>query len=1132
MSNPAQYRFLPWSRRGLSAHIDQVDTPTPAARAEISVGITVTNATSQPVKVQLHGPGDLLGIDQTLIVRRSPVAGATNVETNYFPAIEFDAPDFPWMFTPARADGAQRLRPWLVLIVVDAALVKEPRAKARAPLPTIQLSAEAAASELPDLAESWAWAHTQLLSERAQQTDIPGELTNNPNLNVSRLIAPRRLEPNRNYLACLVPAFDAGVIKGLGGNPDAKKPLAPAWSAAPGALELPVYHHWAFSTGPLGDFESLARKLVPYTDTASVGYTSIYVGDGNPETAVLPPTANNPMLEGALRGISGEPSKLEDIPQPVRDGLTSSLNAPVERAAGRRPGATLLLGPPIYGQWHVDTHQISNAAPRWLRELNLDPRTRVAAGLGAEVVRKFQEELMQQAWEQVGAVLKANEKLSLARLSLEASRRSFRALEKFSAQGLFMLTSPLHARTLVDGVTLAKGVRGSSLPNAASDPALRRLTSAQRPMLKRAMRKLDGAARLAPAFKARGGSALVSDLASGRRQVDPNQFVPDGLLSSKTLDAVRGANADVDLSVRGLALTVTRSALLSYGAAADTLRGLDVQGSELTIKTRSDLATRGIVTRSMLDGLVELQVAEPGKAAHQLDKQSALNDLLEVSKLNPGALAALATLSQDRVQWDALELDAGGKVSFRDGVNRREIGAIDVSLLADRGAAGQLLAELPPGTFSREAEFKPTLTKDLTGGVLLKDSKLAQDGRFRSLKLEHAQPMGPALSPRATVVSKHPEIAGNAVVATPSAAVKLSKTIATPIKDAKVIKKYEQSLSTMLAALGVNTPVDLGRVVPFDLGAARSALLTRVDPQLSVRRRVLEQVRVDGKSLESAAALGIFATAQIDRVLTAPVLPAPLYQYLADTDEERFVPGIGRVPVNSMLLLETNPRFIEAFMVGFNYELNREYLWRGYPSDRRATSCAHFWDWLDDKPDIPPIHSWRGPTALGSHARGAGAGGQIVLLIRADLVRRYPLMLLACKSDDKGKLVEPLQIKEPVFHGRLGIDTVFAGFDLVQDDLTRDGGWLFMLQEQPTEPRFGFDQQEGPLTPLRSWADVSWEHVGVAPGGYLNLARSQLNARKLAELTFGADSAQLAAITLQRPMRVAVHGRHFLKGNA
>ena len=36
-------------------------------------------------------------------------------------------------------------------------------------------------------------------------------------------------------------------------------------------------------------------------------------------------------------------------------------------------------------------------------------------------------------------------------------------------------------------------------------------------------------------------------------------------------------------------------------------------------------------------------------------------------------------------------------------------------------------------------------------------------------------------------------------------------------------------------------------------------------------------------------------------------------------------------------VLETNPKFVEAFMVGLNTEMSHELLWRGFPTDQRGT---------------------------------------------------------------------------------------------------------------------------------------------------------------------------------------------------
>src|SRR2546421_5740432 len=134
-----QYRFLPWTRRGLSAAIANEDLGTDlSARGRIKVGLTVTNVDPASIDLSLYGPGDVLGIDPRLIIRCTPRAGTTNYEANYFAAIEFDPPDFPWMFTPAKA-SRDHLRPWLVLIVLDRQFVNLPKADQLRPLPTVTI---------------------------------------------------------------------------------------------------------------------------------------------------------------------------------------------------------------------------------------------------------------------------------------------------------------------------------------------------------------------------------------------------------------------------------------------------------------------------------------------------------------------------------------------------------------------------------------------------------------------------------------------------------------------------------------------------------------------------------------------------------------------------------------------------------------------------------------------------------------------------------------------------------------------------------------------------------------------------------------------------------------------------------
>ena len=67
--------------------------------------------------------------------------------------------------------------------------------------------------------------------------------------------------------------------------------------------------------------------------------------------------------------------------------------------------------------------------PPWLDEVNLDPRHRVAAGLGAEVVRRNQEHYVEEAWRQVGDVLAANRLRRRAEFSLAATTPALRPLD-------------------------------------------------------------------------------------------------------------------------------------------------------------------------------------------------------------------------------------------------------------------------------------------------------------------------------------------------------------------------------------------------------------------------------------------------------------------------------------------------------------------------------------------------------------------------------------------------------------------------------------------------------------------------------------------------------------------------------
>ena len=430
-----KYRFLPWARRGLVAAVSELDLGGPlSARAQLPVTMTVTAIPPVGVNLDLYGPGDIIGVDPRLIVRTEPRPNVTDFEPNYLAAVDLDVPDFPWMFTPARANPKGQLRPWCVLVVLDQRVVALPKVNRGAPLPTITVPAEAVATELPNLVESWAWAHAQVVSDNASASELERrelelEMSSQPHLNVSRLACPRRLVPNQRYIACLVPAFDLGVQRGLGLTPTGDN-VMPAWDVSiPREVILPLYFHWTFATGPAGDFESLAGQLTPIKVSAEMGFQRMFVGAAGGGLADTPVNneASYLKMEGVLRAPSVEDNtSLKQVAASMHKGLLAAIDEPAARAT-KAETASPPVSPPIYGGWHLNLHKVKNIVeePQWLQELNLDPRSRAAAALGAEVVRASQEEFMQAAWEHVRDIIKANELLNRSRFAIDVHRRTY-----------------------------------------------------------------------------------------------------------------------------------------------------------------------------------------------------------------------------------------------------------------------------------------------------------------------------------------------------------------------------------------------------------------------------------------------------------------------------------------------------------------------------------------------------------------------------------------------------------------------------------------------------------------------------------------------------------------------------------
>jgi len=265
----------------------------------------------------------------------------------------------------------------------------------------------------------------------------------------------------------------------------------------------------------------------------------------------------------------------------------------------------------------------------------------------------------------------------------------------------------------------------------------------------------------------------------------------------------------------------------------------------------------------------------------------------------------------------------------------------------------------------------------------------------------------------------------------------------------------------------------------------------------------------------------------------APRFAEPMYDGLQRLAPWLFLPGVEQVALDGVALLETTPRVIEAYLAGLNHELSRELLCREFPASLAGTAFRQFWDVSgqvgdpEEFADIPPLSEWDG-LPLGSHLRGGA--GQLVLLVRGELLRRYPTTTIyAARATATGAL-DPATRLAPMFRGALGPDIVFVGFALSEDAALDAPGWYFVFEEYPGEPRFGFDEVALPGG-ARTADQLAWEHVQLTPSGHADVTKP-ITAAANVQGAWGKNAAATAMVTFQQPFRVAIHASRLIVGSA
>jgi hypothetical protein len=434
----AQLTFYSSVRRGAALAITRPEfspasgNPAEDRRARLSVSLDFGNNRTAGTTVELVGPGDIVGLDTRAIVRSFPRTDENQAEGDFLAYVEFDQIDLPWRYTPAMVAGVadptnptDRIRPWLFLLVLVEGVdflesdFRPPQGVEKLPQLTIN---EPGLLPKPD--ELWAWAHVQGHAPMTEQ-QMEQSLSDRQGPLVARLLSPRKLEDTTAYRAFLVPTFQRGVLAGKGIDPGDTDALAEAWTAnATAPVTLPVYHSWRFQTGVVSSFDEAAKQLRPNGNLPSnIGLRELDVAEPGLDLPRATPDDEALSIGGALQRVTAP-----DDPT-IAPGFIDALAELVDTGIVPSAGGVRTVSPPLYGRWYAAENRLDRSTtpvtnPEWFHTLNSDPRYRVGAALGTEVVQRDQQALMAAAWEQVERVQEVNR----ARRVMQAGRGAFTSL--------------------------------------------------------------------------------------------------------------------------------------------------------------------------------------------------------------------------------------------------------------------------------------------------------------------------------------------------------------------------------------------------------------------------------------------------------------------------------------------------------------------------------------------------------------------------------------------------------------------------------------------------------------------------------------------------------------------------------
>ncbi|MEP7113916.1 MAG: hypothetical protein ABI862_11665, partial [Ilumatobacteraceae bacterium] len=1099
-----RYVLLPHARSGIGAALDVPFAWMGPVRATVEMTVPIhddVDHSDAKMTMHVYGPADVTELDHRQVIRTYPKADAHNAEVDDLVQVEFDRPEVPWLFTPA-GPTAQGLTPWITLVVAESSTLVWGRQRGETRTASIRRD------QLQPLRDAWAWAHAQVMGPKVPGPNEPSidERLGRQNAphNLSRLICPRRLRSETSYVACVVPTFLPGKEAGLGLTASDK--LAPSWGLAENfddgdpqsMIDLPVYFSWRFTTGEEGNFESLARKLKPEPAPPGVGRRRVDAAHPWP---------------GAVGDNGGELTALSTGAEIVVEGPVVSPQDLVDDPVEHWPSES-------------DQHWDASMINALISKLNRPDEQAHSSDPGPPLVGPplYGSNHARQPRIETELAAAGSQPAWFRDVNLDPRHRIVDGLGTRvvqSEQEDLMLS----AWNQVVGVEAAnRALRMAQLAKHVSASLHRRhLSNFSDAAVVATTERVHGKLLQSPdrtIWAEVDSSALPATVTTGAFRRLTRIRGPVAKVAAPNLD--RRVNWVESLTVRADHLSADW--VLNYSNPD----GVDGVGSLAKSRITDDMVAR-IAPGTDRDTLLaqwDETLAKPGPeqllspaVLEQADQHS-----LEISEtILPSILTRLVQ----------------GAPTFHEISESEDLAAAGAARAEMIRSVVQVAAQSHLDRFELPLEDAKRLdlevvdeTDDGRKAVVTSDGLRSWAGR--ALEIARGSFDGLAF----------PEFENS------------GEQLRQRLVEGLIIEggRLFEGLKAIAAKVIVDDQFADGDRSRLD--APGLALVTKLNPSITVPARIKARLTAGSGRLPGWLRPDWFDDLRIEPVMACPRFAYPMYEPLDRYDREWMVPGLGLMKQPDMAtLLRTNNRFVEAYLVGLNHEMGRELLWREYPTDQRGTYFSSFW--TRDTELVADMHEaqWLAGD-VGAHVKPE-LDGQLVFLVRGDLIRRYPGVVAhavrqardgagTLLSDPPGvPLLEPgsdTSPKKTLFHIHLPPNILLVGFALTEAEIRQaDATWWFTLSENPTEPRFGLDSSREGGQPLPNVNPLPtglrdaliWDDFQVAEGAFLDVTRPAIlviKDRLLEDCQWGASSAQVASLLFQLPARAVFLGTRMVDG--